>query len=83
MRFRDYIKERDLFTPTDREIEDARKALAKKEKINPRNLQYRFVQDWRPYKKRIDLAFDVMDKNHPRYKSTIHFQVFPNWGSLT
>lgn len=82
MKFKDYIKEKELglYRPTKEEIRDAKKELGKKENINPKFLKYVFVQDWRPIVKRVELAFSIEDKNHERYKSTIHFEIYPKWG---
>lgn len=52
-----------------KEIETARKALAKKHRVDPEFLEFAFVWDMAEYGKTVN--FHIMDPKHKKYKSTV------------
>lgn len=68
MKFSQYLN--DSINPS--KIKKVKKILGKKYNLNPSNIEYLNVTEEPLIKKRI-YWFNILDKNHPKFKSTIAY----------
>ena len=72
MKFKKFLLENKTLK---KEIELAKKALVKREKINPKYLQYIGFTDVRDLGMGVQYNFNILDPKHPRYNSTIVWNI--------
>lgn len=80
MRLREFLKEETKFRNNQREgvpdylMKKAKESISKRLKVDPKFLKF-YAVSVPGWKNKVYITFNVTDKNHPKYRSTVEYEV--------